>query len=130
MSSIEKNHRSLRDFGLVIGIALVLFSSLPPVLRGANPSTAGISLGLGIGVLGFAFPSSLRIPYAVWMRVGSVLGYINTRILLALLFYGVVTPLAFFKKALESRRAKGRTSVESFRIPAKVRIPQDMEYPF
>jgi hypothetical protein len=44
-------------------------------------------------VLALAWPRSLTHVYRLWMTVGEVLGWINTRIILGVLFYLLFTPL-------------------------------------
>lgn len=54
---------------------------------------------------------------------GHVMGWINTRILLGLLFYGVVTPLGIFRGWL-GKDPMGRRlppELESYRVPRNVR---------
>jgi len=38
----------------------------------------------------------LRPLYKLWMKFALVLGWVNTRLLLIIIFYAVLTPLAFF----------------------------------
>jgi hypothetical protein len=50
--------------------------------------------------LGLALPSTLRHIHLVWMKIGHVLGYINTRILLGVIFYGLITPMGMIMRVL------------------------------
>ncbi len=43
-------------------------------------------------------PSLLHPVYRGWMRVGEVLGWINTRIILTLVFFLVVTPIGLLMR--------------------------------
>lgn len=51
-----------------------------------------VGLGAALMLTGGVLPSVLRPIHRVWMRVGHLLGWINTRILLGIVFYGLVTP--------------------------------------
>jgi hypothetical protein len=44
-------------------------------------------------VTGMIRPAWLRFIYAAWMKLGWVLAWINTRIVLCVLFYGIMTPI-------------------------------------
>ena len=43
-------------------------------------------------------PRLLRYPYNVWIKLGDFLGWINSRIILGLVFILVLQPIAFFMK--------------------------------
>ena len=49
--------------------------------------------GFALLAAGFLAPRLLRWPGAVWWRLASVLGYVNARILLTLLFVFVLVPV-------------------------------------
>lgn len=55
-----------------------------------------ISLVLIVG--GLLSEKLLNYILKVWMTIGNVLGYINTRIILFLLFYLIITPYAFIMR--------------------------------
>ena len=43
-------------------------------------------------------PGTLKIVYNVWMRIGLVLGRVNTKIVLGIVFYLVFTPIGLLMK--------------------------------
>jgi hypothetical protein len=49
---------------------------------------------------GLFAPRILRPVYAVWMKLAFALGWINTRILLSLFFYLVMTPVGLFLRVM------------------------------
>jgi len=55
-------------------------------------------LGALLSVAGLAVPAILKYLYQGWMWVGHVMGWINTRIILSVLFYGIVTPMGLVMK--------------------------------
>ncbi len=64
-------------------------------------------------LLALIFPLGLRPLYRLWMGLGLVLGWINARIILALVFFCVVTPIGgllrlFGKDPMQRRRNAGR----------------------
>ena len=44
-------------------------------------------------VLGGTVPQSLKQVHRGWMKVGHVLGAINTKIILGIVYYGLITPM-------------------------------------
>lgn len=59
-----------------------------------------------------AVPPAARVFHTSWMTLAGVLGYINSRILLGLLYYGVVTPIGIVARLsghdpLHRRAVKG-----------------------
>jgi hypothetical protein len=57
-----------------------------------------VALGALLSVAGLAVPAILKYPYQGWMLVGHAMGWINTRIILSVLFYGIVTPIGLVMK--------------------------------
>lgn len=92
--------KQLRDFGLLIGFGLPLIVGwlIPSITgHGFRAWTLWISIPtLAIGVLS---PRILRKPYQAWMQLGQLLGYLNSRIILGLVFIAVLQPIAFVMRA-------------------------------
>jgi len=95
-----ENHRQnneLKNFGLLTGSILLgialwpLFYSLPARLWLAVPSVLIISSAI-------FFPPALKTPFHLWMKFGAVLGWINTRIILTLLYFLAILPIAVILK--------------------------------
>lgn len=86
----------LRNFGLIVGSAIaILFGLLLPLLRSHPvPLWPWIVAGVfaGVGVLA---PTTLGPVFRVWMRFGHVMGVFNTRLIMGLLFFVVITPIGF-----------------------------------
>lgn len=69
---------------------------------------------VGIALLGFLINAVGEFLHKCWMLIAKVLGFINSRILLTLLFYVLLTPLALvfrlFNKARLKHTLKNNTS--------------------
>jgi hypothetical protein len=50
--------------------------------------------------LRLTMPMALRPLYVVWMALGSVLAWVNTRLILGVVFYLVLTPISLAQKLL------------------------------
>ena len=76
------------------------------------------SIGFALLLMGLLLPSLARRFHIAWMKLAAILGYINSRILITLMFYGLITPFGFlsrlFGRDTLNRRAQAR---ESYWIP-------------
>ena len=72
------------------------------------------SLAATIALAGLLVPRALEPVERWWLRLGLVLAWVNTRIILTVLFYLVVTPIALvmrlFRDPLDRRLAAEATS--------------------
>jgi len=113
---MKKNSlRKEREFGLIVGGVLVALS-LWWFYRGKFLSTSQLILPLGslLLLLGLMFPKALIWPNKVWMGLAEVLSFVSTRVVLAIVFFLVVAPIGFVKRACGwdplHRRAQPRDS--------------------
>ena len=71
-------------------------------------------IALALIIIGLLIPPAARAFHVGWMKLAFVLGYINTRVLLFLLFYLVITPYGLVAKLFGhdplNRRAKSKDS--------------------
>lgn len=109
-----KEDRELRRFGLLVGGVFGVIAILPVVFRGDRPrGWAGLIATLLI-VLGVTIPRALRLVYRVWMRAGHSLGWLNTRLLLGVMYFLVMTPTAMLMRLVGrdplDRRLRDRSS--------------------
>lgn len=97
--SHRKSFRAEREFGLVVGGIFLLLSSWW-IYRGKFHSLAPVTLALGASLilLGLVFPRALVFPNKAWMALAEVLSYISTRIILALVFFVIMTPIGWVKR--------------------------------
>jgi hypothetical protein len=99
MTSPPPSRRQLREFGLLIGIVFpVLFGWLFPAWRGHGPPAWPFVIGVPSLVLGLLWPGALAWPYRGWMALGHSLGWINSHLILGLVFVLVVQPLGLFRR--------------------------------
>ncbi len=93
--------RAEREFGLIVGGAFTLLGTWW-LYRGKFAVAADIVLPLGITlvVLGLLVPRVLVYPNRVWMKLAQGMSYVSTRVILAFVFFGVLTPIGLIKKAM------------------------------
>lgn len=89
----QPNIKELRNFGLIVGGIFLIIGIWPLVWRGEGMRLWALGLGAVLVPLGLLIPAVLAPVFKVWMKVGHMLGWINTRIILGILFYGLITPM-------------------------------------
>ena len=112
------NKKQLIEFGLVIGFGFpIIIGWFLPTIFG-HPFrlwTLGISF-LSIFSL-LCKPTLLRYPYIFWMTLGHILGWLNSRILLSIIFIFMVMPISIIMKTLgHDPLGLNRKKLESFKV--------------
>ncbi len=111
----KRSLRTEREFGLIVGGVLLLLSSWW-IYRGKFHSAAQITLPVAavLVLLGIIFPRALVYPNKAWMALAEVLSFISTRIILAFVYFAILTPIGVVKRLfgwdpLNRRAAAGDT---------------------
>ena len=92
--------RDLRQFGLIVGGVFSVIGLWPAFFRSESPHFWALVLGGGLVGLGAILPQSLKPIYYMWMKIGHFLGAINTRIILGIIFYGLITPMGMVMRLM------------------------------
>jgi hypothetical protein len=124
--------KQLRSFGGLVGGIFALIGVWPAVWRGQPLRLWSLILGGILIGLGLAWPRSLTYVYRLWMRVGEVLGWINTRLILGAIFYLLFTPLGLYMR-LRGKDPMRRTlapEAESYRVVRQPRPAAHMRHQF
>lgn len=125
--------RDLRIFGLIMGgmIALLFGFLFPWKLRHQVPFWPWY---LSVIFIAFAvfYPKGLIWPYRWWMALGHILGLINTRIILGLVFYLLFFPIGLIMRFLgiDPMSRKKDTIAKSYRILSQTQPKEHMRRPF
>lgn len=97
----KRSYRAEKEFGLVVGGVFTLLS-LWWLFRGKFTGVVNVVLPLGasLTVLGLLYPRALVLPNRAWMMLAEVLSFVSTRIILAFVFFVVLTPIGLIKRAM------------------------------
>lgn len=110
-----RSFRAEREFGLIVGGVFGLLG-LWWLYRGKFLSAAYVLTITGSALIffGVVFPRLLQIPRKFWMKLAEALAYVSSRVILALIFFLVLTPIGLIKRAMGwdplQRRAAPRES--------------------
>lgn len=110
--SARLSPRELRRFGFTMAVPLTLLAAFG-AWRGHTifPILIG-GLAVTLAGLGLVAPGSLHPFHRVWMKVADTLGWVNTRLLLGLVYYLVMTPIGLLMRLVGKdpldRRLKDR----------------------
>ncbi|MFY4731133.1 SxtJ family membrane protein, partial [Nitrospira sp. BLG_2] len=125
-------HRELRQFGLLVGGIFAVIGVWPPLVHSEPARLWAVILGGALIVPGAIMPWVLAPVHKAWMWIGHILGWINTRILLGVVFYGLVTPIGIIFRIMgkdEMRRAFAESN-STYRVLKAPRPRSHMKYQF
>jgi hypothetical protein len=94
IKKIPMDRKALRNFGLLMACVLLLVGGwLWWKSAAAWPWVLGAAALLA--VIGFVIPAALKPFYKGWMILAVIMGWVMTRVVLTLVYYFVLTPIAF-----------------------------------
>jgi len=123
----------LRHFGLISGCIFAGFLGLAlPLLRHHSLAVWPWVVGAMLVAGALIYPPALRPVYVVWTRLGQFLGWVNLHIVLAVVFYLLVTPAAVLLR-LFGRDPMARSfepKLESYRVTSRHSPIRNIERPY
>jgi|ERR1043166_1132283 hypothetical protein len=128
----RRTFRAEREFGLIVGAVFGLVGAWW-FYRGKFATAAYVFTitGSALIILGATLPRLLVIPRKYWMKLAQGMSYVSSRIILAIVYFLVLTPIGVIKRATGwdplQRRAAPR---ESFWEPYPARNRRHYEKMF
>ena len=134
INTAEVTTLDLRKFGFIMGamFALVFGGLLPWLFNAENwPVWPFIVMAI-FWILALVIPESLRKVNEVWLKFGNVMGWINSRIILGIMFYLLIFPIGLILKVVgkDAMNRKLEDDVDSYRRVSKQRDRTHLEKPF
>lgn len=129
IKTVYKAHgtsREVRQFGMFIG---TIFLVIAFFFWGKHSENIFLPLlfsllGVVFFIFGIFVPAFLRFPYHLWMTFSFLLGFLVSNILLALLFFFLLTPLGLLSRICGKRTPEAE---KSYWKPARVFQKENME---
>ncbi len=121
----QPDARQLRNFGLVVGGVWAFIGLWPVIVRGGSPRVWAVVLAALLLLPALIVPGRLRPVHRMWMAVGNALGWVNTRLILGVVFFVVVTPMGLIMRMLrdDPLRRGFEGKADTYRVPRQPRKP-------
>ena len=136
IQTAEVTTSDLRKFGFIMGGMVVLIFGLifPWIFDKTSenwPIWPFIVMAIFF-ILAIAVPEILRPVNHIWLKIGNILGFINSRIILGAMFYLMIFPIGMILKLLgkDSMQRKLEKNAETYRKITKVREKDHLKKPF
>jgi len=108
--TLDTSKKQLQKFGLLVGgIILLIVGFLGLVLHRELHAVMPM-IGVALVVLSLVAPRILLWPYYAWMGFAIIIGYFIGNILLIVLFYVFVTPIALLRSLFRKSETKSANS--------------------
>jgi hypothetical protein len=124
----EITGQKLRSFGLMVGGIFGVIALWPLVIRSAQPRWWAAVIAVCLLVPALLYPKSLYWPHKQWMALGHILGWINTRVILGVIFFLVVTPIGVVRRWLgrDPMGRRFRPDLRTYRVERNRRPPSHL----
>ena len=125
MSQKSRNSKKqLREFGILLGIVFpVLFGFIIPLIFQHNYRVWTLWIGIPFLIIGIYKPILLNYPFKGWMFLGDLLGWINSRLILCLIYFTVLLPIALIMRLFGYDPLKlKKESFNTFRVIKKTKL--------
>jgi len=113
-----------RSFGLVFA-GFFLLISLLPMIHGAAPRWWALGLAAAFAAAALLLPRLLHPLNLVWFKLGLLLHHVVNPVIMAVMFYGAILPMALLLRALDKDilRLKREPHAASYWIPREQPAP-------
>jgi hypothetical protein len=95
----QPDARELRTFGLLVGAVFGLIA-VYPLFKGETIRAWSAVISAALIAPAIFFPPLLALPHRIWSMIGHILGWLNTRIILTLLYFAAIVPVSLVLKIL------------------------------
>lgn len=114
------------------GAIALLFGLILPLLKSHPLPMLPWAISAGFMIVGLVMPKVLAPVYQLWLKIGHILGFINSRIILTLIFALVVTPMAMVMKLIkrDTMARKLEPQKTTYRVPCRPRDVSHFEKPY
>ena len=124
--------KQLRHFGLIVGGIFAVIGLWPVLFRAQALRLWALALAVALVVPALVLPRSLTYVHRGWMAAGEALGWINTRIILSVIFYALVTPMGILMRRFgrDPMQRRFEPDATTYRVPKSSRTAAHMTRQF
>lgn len=124
--------KDLRYFGFIVGGLFLCIGIFPVLFKGQPFNRLAVSLSIILLMPSFLYPKLLYWPYRGWMLLGTALGWVNTRVILGLVFYFIVMPMAIIMRLFgyDPLAMSFEINSKTYRKDIKVRDSKHVQYQY
>jgi len=133
LEKIKNSKKELQQFGMTLGTIIpLLFGIILPWLWGYQFPLVPWLIGGLLWSIALTFPLSLQSLYRTWMKIAKIMAFVNSSIILGIIFFVVVTPMGFIMKLVQydPLKIKKTFNQETYRINSQVKNRETMEKPY
>jgi hypothetical protein len=127
------NVKELRKFSFIMALLIsIIFGILSPYLRHNRLSILAFGIAAVFVIWPFISIKSLKIFYTWWNKLSHVLGWINTRLILGLIFYLLFAPIGVMARlcGYDPLKLKYDSKTDTYRETSEIVSRERMEVPF
>jgi uncharacterized membrane protein len=131
----ELDTKGLRQFGLILGcILVVVFGIILPLMWEWEifPNLWWIATGVLVVAWALIAPDSMRGLHHGWMRVAMAIGSVVNSIILAIVFFMMITPMGIVMRMMgkDPMRRSLDGDLRSYRVISIVKPKEHVERPY
>ena len=86
--------KDLKQFGLVLAGILLILGGVNFFKGRVGWYASLFSIGMIAAFLALIAPRSLKLPYKVFTKIAHAIGWFNTKVILILIYFVIITPIA------------------------------------
>lgn len=134
-SRTTRDVAEMRSFAWVVSAGFTVLFTLAPIAFARPPRLWPLGLALILLSMAYTIPLQLKPLHRAWMAAGHALGYVNSRIILSIVFYGIFFPIGLVRRLLGQgsivKSLKPDASAASYRVTRMASSPREqMEKPY
>ena len=111
--------KKLREFGLTLSLFFpLIIGFLIPFLYRHNLKEWTLWVSLFFLSFSLLRPQFLYLPYLLWIKLGHILGFVNSKIIFGIIFYFVVTPIGILTRIFnyDPLKIKLNKKIDTYKI--------------
>ena len=116
---MNQDIKKYKEFGILMGTFIpLLFILVIPFLFSHERKYISLVIGIFFIITSITRPKLLKTPYIWWMRFGGLLGWINSYLILGMVYLLVLIPVSLIMKIFghDPLKLKTKKTLSSFKV--------------